>query len=68
MGVQVYTYPSDPSFKGYRPDSVFYGSEVGNRLHSSAYGSYDLVEAGRSLIASALQGEPQLKWDVRGSP
>lgn len=57
MGAQVYTHPTDPTFKGYRPGSVFYGSEVGNRLPSSAYASYDLVEAGRSMIAAALQGE-----------
>ena len=56
--VQVYTHPSDPSWQGYRPESVFYGSEVGNRLPSSAYASYDLVEAARSMLAVALQGEP----------
>ena len=55
----MYTHPTDPTFKGFRPASVFYGSEVGNRLPSTAYGSYDLVEAGRSLIAAALQGELQ---------
>ena len=59
MSVQVYSHPTDPTFKGYRPGSVFYGSEVGNRLPSSAYASYDLVEAGRSLIAAALQGALQ---------
>ena len=56
--VQVYTHPTDPSWQGYRPESVFYGSEVGNRLPSSAYASYDLVEAARSMLAVALQGEP----------
>ena len=55
----MYTFPTDPTFKGYRPGSVFYGSEVGNRLPSTEYASYDLVEAGRSLLAAALHGELQ---------
>lgn len=55
--MQVYTHPTDPSWQGYRPGSVFYGSEVGNRLPSSAYASYDLVEAARSMLAAALQSK-----------
>ena len=55
--MQVYTHPTDPSWQGYRPGSVFHGSEVGNRLPSSAYASYDLVEAARSMLAAALQGK-----------
>jgi len=55
--VQVYTHPTDPTFKGYKPGSPFYGSEVGNRLPESDYASYDLVEAGRSMIGAALQGK-----------
>ena len=53
----MYTNPTDPSFKGFRPGSLFYGTEVGNRLPSSAYASYDLVEGARSLLAAALKGE-----------
>ena len=55
--MQVYTHPTDPAFKGYRPGSVFYGSQIGNLLPRSSYASYDLVEAARSLLAAALQGE-----------
>jgi len=60
--VQVYTHPTDPSWEGFRPDSVFYGSEVGNRLPASSYASYDLVEAARSMLAVALQGMTYLHW------
>ena len=63
---QVYTLPTDPTFKGYKPGSVFYGSEVGNGLPSTAYASYDMVEAGRSLIAAALQGELQGLYTADG--
>ncbi len=56
MMMQVYTHPTDPAFKGYRPGSVFYGSQIGNLLPRSSYASYDLVEAARSLLAAALQG------------
>lgn len=36
---------------------MFYGSEVGNLLPGTSYASYDLVEAARSMLAAALQGE-----------
>ena len=36
---------------------MFYGSQIGNLLPRSSYASYDLVEAARSLLAAALQGE-----------
>ena len=55
--MQVFTHPTDPAFRGYRPGSVFYGTQIGNLLPRSSYASYDLVEAARSLLAAALQGE-----------
>ena len=62
--MQVYTHPTDPSWEGFRPDSVFYGSEVGNRLPASSYASYDLVEAARSMLAVALQGMTYLPLEI----
>ena len=39
---------------------MFYGSQIGNLLPRSSYASYDLVEAARSLLAAALQGEASI--------
>lgn len=57
---QVYVHPTDPEFAGYRVGSVFHGAEIANRVHSTAYLSYDLVEATRSMLAAALQGEASM--------
>ncbi len=54
---QLYVHPTDPDFPGYQAGSVFHGAEVPNRVISTWYLSYDLVEAVRSMMAAALQGE-----------
>ncbi|BDA43891.1 probable glycosyltransferase BC10 [Coccomyxa sp. Obi] len=51
----LYVHPTDPEFPGYRAGSVFHGAEVTNRVPSTAYYSYDLIEATRSMMSSALQ-------------
>ena len=57
MWLQLYVHPTDPEFPGYRAGSVFHGAEVPNRVPSTAYYSYDLIEATRSMLSSALGGE-----------
>jgi hypothetical protein len=54
---QLYAHPTDPDFMGYAPGSVFHGAEVTNRVPSTGYYSYDLIEATRSMLAAALQGD-----------
>ncbi len=54
---QLYAHPTDPEFPGFRVGSVFHETKVPNRVPTTAYVSYDLVEATRSMMAAALQGE-----------